>query len=138
MRCFASLDENNVVIEVLSFSDELSTEYILERFGKVRNLVETFDDMEGGISREGNDPSGRRYRYARIGSHYIPELDVFTPPKPSEDELPAGTSLVWDESQYAWFAQYDDFESILQAVNSGDISVSEEILNTPDTQWTYL
>ena len=138
MRNFASLDENNIVIEVLSFSDDLSTEYILERFGRTRNLVETFDEMEGGISREGNDPSGRRYRYAQVGSHYLPEHDVFTPPKPNVDDLIEGTSLLWDETQYAWYAEYDDLDAVLQAVADGQINVPEEFKESPDTQWTYL
>lgn len=137
MRYFARLNENNIVTEVLSFRDDWSDEKIISLFGRGDTLLETFLDMNNGVSSEGHPPEGRRYRYALPGSKYLPEEDVFTMPLIDPDTIPEGTSIVYDASTYSYYVQYDDMDAIMEAINAGIIDVPEDIISTEDSKMIY-
>lgn len=137
MRYFARLNQDNIVTEVLSFRDDWSDEKIISLFGRGDTLIETFLDMNNGVSSEGYPPEGRRYRYALPGCKYLSEEDVFTMPLIDPDTIPPGTSIVYDESTYSHYVQYDDMDAIMEAINAGIIDVPEEIINAEESKMIY-
>ena len=137
MRHYARLDSDNVVTEVLCFGDSWDEYRVNEKFGKGTRLVETFLDMNDGVSDAGFNTAGRRYRYAFPGARYLPDHDVFTMPQIDPEDIPEGTSIVYDSSTYSYYVEYNDYDAIMQAVEAGQIDVPQEILDNSNTRMIY-
>jgi hypothetical protein len=110
MAHFAQIDDNNVVINVLSVPDEeqhRGEEYLSVNLGLGGRWIQTSYN------------NNVRKMFAGIGFIYNEELDVFLPPKPFESwtidplkkewvspqERPEdieGTALSWNEEQLIW------------------------------------
>ena len=110
MAHFAQIDDNNVVINVLSVPDEQEhrgEEYLSVNLGLGGRWIQTSYN------------SNVRKIFAGIGYIYNEELDVFLPPKPfpswtvdpikkewvAPQERPEhieGTSLSWNEGEQIW------------------------------------
>lgn len=123
MAHYAFLDENNVVIEVITGVDE-DTDGINweERYGAFRGATckRTSYNTYGGVHKFGRTPF--RKNYAGIGFTYDPVRDAFIRPRPypSWQQLNEETCLweppvpkppdtettvyVWDEDQIDWIA----------------------------------
>jgi hypothetical protein len=101
------------------------------------SLIETFLDMNDGVSDAGFNTVGRRYRYAFPGARYLPDHDVFTMPQIDPEDIPEGTSIVYDSSTYSYYVEYNDYDAIMQAVESGQIDVPQEILDNSNTRMIY-
>ena len=110
MAHFAQIDENNIVINVLSVPDEQEhrgEEYLSVNLGLGGRWIQTSYN------------SNIRKMFAGIGYLYNEELDIFLPPKPypswtidavkqewvAPKEVPEdipGTGLSWDEENQTW------------------------------------
>jgi hypothetical protein len=110
MAHFAQIDENNIVINVLTVPDEeqhRGEEYLSVNLGLGGKWIQTSYN------------STIRKMFAGIGCVYNEELDVFLPPKPfpswsvdpikkewvSPQERPEeilGTALSWNEQDQIW------------------------------------
>jgi hypothetical protein len=113
MAHFAQIDDNNVVINVLSVPDEQEhrgEEYLSVNLGLGGRWIQTSYN------------SNVRKMFAGIGYIYNEELDVFLPPQPfpswtidiinkewvAPQESPEhieGTALSWDEEEQVWVRQ---------------------------------
>jgi hypothetical protein len=117
MAHYAVLDEDNVVIEVLTGMDEDDLDNLPEGFtdwesfySSVRDdktVVRTSYNTKAGVHL--NDKEPLRGNYAGIGYHYLPEEDVFLPPRRYDYFVPDLTNYVWkppidkpDEQNYYW------------------------------------
>ena len=127
MAHYAFIDENNLVVDVITGRDETDlidgVDSWEEYYGELRGLrclrtsYNTFEGvhLEGGLAFRGN--------YAGVGSTYDDELDAFIAPRPfpswvlNEDtfswEAPTpypsdGGSYRWDESAGAWVEVEDE------------------------------
>lgn len=110
MAHFAQIDDNNIVINVLSVPDEQQhrgQEYLAINLGLGGRWVQTSYN------------SNIRKMFAGIGYVYNEELDIFLPPKPfpswsidaekkewvapqeRPEEIP-GTALSWNEQEQIW------------------------------------
>lgn len=110
MAHFAQIDDNNVVINVLSVPDEQEhrgEEYLSVNLGLGGRWIQTSYN------------SNVRKMFAGIGYIYNEELDIFLPPKPfpswtvdsikkewvAPQERPEhieGTALSWNEGEQIW------------------------------------
>lgn len=97
MAHYAFLDENNIVVEVIVGKNESENGIDWEKYyGDFRGLVckRTSYNTIANAHREGGTPY--RGNYAGVGHSYDPELDVFLPPKPSEDCILNTSTFTWD------------------------------------------
>jgi hypothetical protein len=110
MAHFAQIDENNIVINVLTVPDEeqhRGEEYLSVNLGLGGRWIQTSYN------------SNIRKTFAGIGYSYNEELDIFLPPKPFQSwvidtnkgewvapklrpEEIIGTALIWDEDNQDW------------------------------------
>jgi len=101
MAHYALLNENNVVTQVITGKDEGE-----QRDGVDVDWEEWYKDFHGAADckrtsyntvanrhREGGTPF--RGNFAGVGSTYDAVLDIFIPPKPSDD-------MVWDSTNLEW------------------------------------
>lgn len=97
MAHYAFLDENNVVTEVIVGKNEGEDGIDWEQhYGTFRGLKckRTSYNTQAGQHSNGGTPY--RGNYAGIGYFYDENLDVFIPPKPSEDCVLNTTTYNWD------------------------------------------
>ena len=83
MAYFAELDENNVVLRVISVSNEITTNQSgaeLEQRG-----IRFCQDVCGGIWLQTSFNGRIRKNYAGVGFVYDADRDAFIPPKPQGD-----------------------------------------------------
>lgn len=139
MAHYAFLDENNVVVEVITGKDEHDLSDGVtnweEWYGNFRGkrCLRTSYNTRGGQHILGGTPF--RYNYAVIGGHYDETKDGFVPPKPHH--LPSWIldeqTLTWvaplarpaDDQEYLWLEQEqrwvlkDEAFAYLVAANGG-------------------
>lgn len=87
MAHWAELDENNIVIRVLTTDNDMSNEgydFLIETFGG-KWIQTSYNAKQNGF----------RKNFAGLGYFYDEALDAFIPPKPFPD-------YIWDESIFAW------------------------------------
>lgn len=91
MAHFAELNEDNIVLRVIPFSDSLEEIDIADELGGIwkRTSYNTF----GNVHRLDGEPF--RFNYAGIGYKYDEVRDAFIPPKPFP-------SWVLDEETCLW------------------------------------
>jgi hypothetical protein len=90
MAHYAFLDDNNIVIEVITGIDE--TELI-----EGLDTETWYGNFRGQVCKRTSYNGNIRKNYAGIGFTYDPELDAFIPPKPFD-------SWVLDEDTCQWQA----------------------------------
>lgn len=110
MAHFARIDSNNVVIEILVVPDEQQHR---------GNEFLSNDLQLGGTWIQTSYNGNVRKMYAGVGYWYIPELDIFLPPKPYESwsldvinqswiaptpcpEQEEGKVHIWDDVNNIW------------------------------------
>lgn len=127
MAHYAVLDENNVVIEVLTGIDEDNLEELPEGFTTWEEFYSSVRDNKTVIRTSYNTRAGIHYQpntdipsesqekalrgnYAGVDYHYLPEEDVFLPPKRYDYFVPDLVNYVWkppvdfptDGNNYWW------------------------------------
>jgi hypothetical protein len=119
MAHYAQLDENNIVIEIITGNDEISSDelYWENWYTQETGIVhkKTSFNTKGGVHIEGKTPF--RKNYAGIGYYYDSDRDAFIPPKPFPSwQLNEETCLWeppfnppdneklyrWNEEEYKW------------------------------------
>lgn len=104
MAYYAQLNEQNIVVEIITGRDEPSTlggipgtELYWENwYTKETGIVhkKTSFNTKGGIHLEGKQPF--RKNFAGIGFFYDSERDAFIPPKPFESWVLNETTCLWE------------------------------------------
>ena len=122
MAHFAKLDENNVVTQVITISDQ---DMIDPRSGEEDEVlgIAFCKKLVGGNWKQTSYNGNMRVRYAGIGYSYNAALDAFIPPQPyaswtldndtadwvsplgatpalTDDEVAANSFYRWDEDAY--------------------------------------
>jgi hypothetical protein len=129
MAHYAQLDENNIVIEVITGNDEISSDelYWENWYTQETGIVhkKTSFNTKGGIHLEDKTPF--RKNYAGVGYYYDSNRDAFIPPKPfSSWQLNEETCLWnppfsppdneklyrWNEEKYKWDEIDSDIHNI--------------------------
>ena len=93
MAHYAFLDENNIVTEVIVGIDETE-------------LIEGLDpetwygNFRGQVCKRTSYNGNIRKNYAGIGFTYDEALDIFIPPKPTDDAVFDAENLVWVPSAF--------------------------------------
>ena len=82
MAYFAELDENNVVLRVISVSNEITTQNSEEQEQLGINFCQ---NLFGGIWLQTSFNGRIRKNYAGMGFVYDADRDAFIPPKPQGD-----------------------------------------------------
>lgn len=118
MAYFAEIDEDNIVIRVLSVNDDYEDrgeDFLANDLGLGGRWVQTSYNTHGGVHNGGGIPL--RKNYAGVGFTYDEERDAFIPPQPfpswllNEDsclwECPVpypsdGNKYMWDEESGSW------------------------------------
>lgn len=115
MAHYAFLDDNNVVVEVITGRNEDEVVNGIsdweDFYGGLRGLVckRTSYNSHGGLNMRTTEP-GFRKNFAGIGFKYDESLDAFIPPKPYHSWILNEESCVWeppvpmpeDEFHYHW------------------------------------
>ena len=87
MASFANLDGNNIVLQVISISDEVCGEPTLafpDTCAAGRAFIANTLKL-GGVWKQTSFSGSFRGRYANIGDTYDAATDTFTPPPVVED-----------------------------------------------------
>lgn len=127
MAYFAELDQNNIVLRVISVGDWVTVDeagveheewgqaFCRKLFGQNTIWKQTSYNTKAGQHISGKTPF--RKNYAGVGFVYDPQKDAFIPPKPFlswvlnndmaiwEPPVPApndGKKYVWDEPTISW------------------------------------
>lgn len=126
MASFAKLDENNVVLAVISVhnnellnengneSEQKGIDFLTQWSGGYTNWKQTSYNTIGGVHSNGGTPF--RKNHAAVGYSYDAQRDAFIPPKPfaswllNEDTcqwqppvaMPTDGIYSWDEATQAW------------------------------------
>lgn len=124
MSHFAKIDGNNIVTEVIVWSDDLS--YLpSDKYGG--NWIQTSYNTKGGIhyAADNNTPSENqekalRKNFAGIGYYYDENRDAFIPPKPFDSWLLNEETCIWEAPisfpktglKYNWNELNKDWEVI--------------------------
>lgn len=106
MAHYAFLNEDNVVIEVITGKDEndldtlpegFSTweEYYLSKRPNANSCLRTSYNTTQGRHKE--DGTVFRGNFAAVDGTYDPDLDIFIPPKPYPEAVWNETILDWDD-----------------------------------------
>lgn len=111
MGHYAFLDDNNIVVEVITGRDEgeLSMDWEIE-YGNFRGLKCKRTSYN---THAGSHPNGTPFRknYAGIGYSYDEALDAFIPPKPFESWILNESTCQW-EAPVAYPSDGKDYEWI--------------------------
>lgn len=105
MAHYGFIDEENIVVEVITGRDETDLENLPEGFA---NWEEYYETRRNGLTckRTSYNTAGNQHRldgeafrgnYAVVGGSYDPDNDVFLNPKPYED-------WIVDEATWTWIA----------------------------------
>ena len=108
MAYFAELDENNVVLRVISVSNEITTQNSEEQEQLGINFCQ---NLFGGIWLQTSFNGRIRKNYAGIGFVYDADRDAFIPPKPQ------GDGWVLNEENCLW--SNPEREAAQQAIEIG-------------------
>ena len=119
MGHYAFLDENSIVIEVITGKDEGEDDIDWEQwYGDFQGKVckRTSYNTLGGVHSNGGIPF--RKNYAGIGYFYDVERDAFIPPKPFESWVLNEDSCLWeapvaypnDGLIYTWNEEIKDWQ----------------------------
>ena len=120
MASFAKLDENNVVIEVISVhnnellnengneSEQKGVEFLIQWSGGYTNWKQTSYNTRGNVHENGGIPF--RKNHAGIGYTYDAQRDAFIPIKPYASWILNENTCQWespiqvpnDGNKYAW------------------------------------
>jgi hypothetical protein len=120
MASFAKLDENNVVLAVISVhnnellndngneSEQNGIDFLTQWSGGYTNWKQTSYNTIGGVHSNGGTPF--RKNHAAVGYSYDAQRDAFIPPKPfaswllNEDtcQWQAPVAIPTDGSMYSW------------------------------------
>ncbi len=95
MAHFAQINENNIVVQVITAGNEYELtgeELYTNMTGKV--WKRTSYNTHGGIHTQGGTPY--RKNYAGIGCTYDEILDAFIPPKPYNSWILNESSCLWE------------------------------------------
>jgi hypothetical protein len=123
MSYFAQIDENNIVIQVITIEQDMIN---TGNFGDPERFIQTSYNTRGGVhyGQDGNPDGGiaLRKNYAGIGYTYDKVRDAFIPPKrfpswvlnektcywespipkPNDSKLQAGQYYAWNEKILNW------------------------------------
>jgi hypothetical protein len=121
---FARIDENNIVTEVIVWSDDLS--YLpSNKYGG--NWIQTSYNTKGGIhySADNNTPSENqekalRKNFAGIGYYYDKDRDAFIAPQPFNSWLLNEETCIWEAPipfpktglKYNWNENNEDWDEV--------------------------
>lgn len=97
MAHYAVLDENNIVIEVITGRNEGELDIDWEvYYGQIKNALckRTSYNTYGGEHTQGGEPF--RKNYAGIGFSYDEQRDAFIPPQCHDQALLNETTCLWD------------------------------------------
>ena len=89
MGSFAKIDENDIVVQVISCDEEDA-----KLLPEPETWIQTSRNTMGGIHRDGGTPL--RMNYAAIGSKYDREKDAFIPLKPYESWILNEETCLWE------------------------------------------
>ena len=96
MAYFAQLDENNIVVRVISVSNEITSDI----FGDEHEVLgEVFCKNHTRIKNTWKQTSYNnniRGRFAGVGYSYDEEMDIFVPPKPYPSWIFDGDTINWN------------------------------------------
>lgn len=95
MANFAQVDDNNIVVNVLTANDEYENEghdWLVENFGG--RWIKTSYNTRGGVHRLGGEPL--RKNFAGIGMTYDEARDAFLYPKPFPSWILNEDSCLWE------------------------------------------
>lgn len=96
MAHYAFLDENNIVVEVIVGKDESEVGIDWEQYyGDFRGLKCKRTSYNTYANQHLNGGTPFRGNYAGIGYYYDETLDVFVPPKPSEESILDQNTFTW-------------------------------------------
>ena len=115
MAHYAFIDENNIVVDVITGRNEGNMDW--ESYYSMRRGLackRTSYNTRGGVHSEGGQPF--RKNFAGIGYYYDAQRDAFIPPRPypswqlDEESCiwsapvprPDGVGYEWDEAAGAW------------------------------------
>ena len=103
MAHYAILDDDNLVLQVITGVDEDETESLPDGFDNWeafyssihgnKTIIRTSYNTLEGVHSEGKTPL--RGNYAGPGYHYLPDDDVFLPPKRFDYFVPDLANFVW-------------------------------------------
>lgn len=88
MGTFAKIDENNIVVQVISCDEETA-----KLLPEPDTWIQTSRNTIGGVHLEGGTPL--RMNYAAIGSLYDKDLDIFIPAKFNDSFVLDKTTCTW-------------------------------------------
>ena len=100
MAHFAKLDNNNIVVDVQSVSNDTATDetagvnFLNNLYGTNDNWKQTSYNSRGNNHKLGGTPF--RKNYAGIGYTYDEDRDAFIPPKPYNSWTLNETSCLWE------------------------------------------
>jgi hypothetical protein len=97
MAHYAFLDENNIVVEVITGKDESDTSYDWEEWYsnfRGKPCKRTSYNTQGNTHIKGGTPY--RKNYAGIGYTYDPDRDAFIPPRPYDSWILNEDTCLWD------------------------------------------
>lgn len=104
MAHYAFLDSEGTVTEVIVGRDEGELGWTGAQweayYAEFRGLPASQCRRTSYNTVNGQHPAGRPYRgnYAGIGYQYLPDIDAFVPPRPSDDAVLDETTFSWTEN----------------------------------------
>lgn len=126
MAHYALLDENNIVINVITGKDEgedgINWE---EHYGNFHNVTCKRTSYNTRLNQHIEGKTPYRGNYAQIGYKYYSNLDAFIPPKPYE-------SWILDEEKCWWKAPVE--YPVIDSENIKKYNWNEDILNWEEIQ----
>lgn len=97
MAHYALINEDNIVVDVITGKDESDTTHNWEEFYSQETgytVKRTSYNTVGGVNLRGGQPL--RKNYATIGGHYDPISDAFYAPQPFESWVLNGLTCLWE------------------------------------------
>lgn len=107
MAHYALINEDNIVVDVITGKDESDTTYNWEEFYSQETgytVKRTSYNTVGGVNLRSGQPL--RKNYASIGGHYDPISDAFYAQQPFQSWLLNGLTCLWE----APFEKPDDIK----------------------------
>lgn len=111
MGNYALINEDNIIVDVITGKDETDTTHNWEEFYSKETgylVKRTSYNTVGGVNLRGGTPL--RKNYAVIGGHYDPISDAFYAPQPFDSWVLNGITCLWeapvakpeDNKPYKW------------------------------------
>ena len=122
MAHYAFLNQNNVVVDVITGIDESDTSHDWEQFyGQNEGMIckRTSYNTSGGVHNSGGTPY--RKNYAGIGYTYDAQRDAFIPPKPYASWKLNEDTCLWqapvpmpdDKKLYTWNEKTKSWDEVV-------------------------